>query len=231
MDVFEQGMFYTNDTDSYYNFILTGKRRAKKRAKREESQRQAQQREAEATENARLSEEGAKYNMTASEFRDFEKKVKEIQDLYPSVNDYDILKQYVKELGDTLNDYRTKNSQTKLASERKLYSALINIVKDLLDVKKELLKDLEPKPAVRPRPPVQAPIDDVVPPIPRPLPPIPIPLPSIPRPLPSEPVQQQPAQQEPEAEVSKKGLDRNKLLLYGGIGVVGLLVMYKLFKK
>lgn len=234
MDVYEQGMFYANDTDSYYNFILTGKNRARKRRKREEAQRQAEQREIEATENARLSEEGAKYNMSVSEFREFEKKVKEIQDLYPSVNDYEILKQYVKELGDLQKEYRTKNTQTRIPSERKQFSALLNVIADLLAVKTELLKDLTPVPAVRPRQIGGQTIDNVVEPIPRPMSQVPVssPVPILPT-LPSSTGQSMPPQTEAvvvERE-PKQGLDRNKLLIFGGIGVVGILVLYKLFKK
>jgi hypothetical protein len=233
MDVYEQGMFYANDTDSYYNFILTGKHRAERRRREEEARRQAEQREREATENARLTEEGAKYNMSASEFREFEKKVKEIQDLYPSVNDYEILKQYVKELGDLQKEYRTKNTQTRIPSERKQFSALLNVIADLLAVKTELLKDLTPVPAIRPRPIGQT-IDNVVEPIPRPNSQVPVsaPVPILPT-LPPTTGQSMPPQTEAvvvERE-PKQGLDRNKLLIFGGIGVVGILVLYKLFKK
>jgi hypothetical protein len=203
MDVYEQGMFYTNDTDSYYNFFSKEKREFLKKKLNEK----------------RIEEIGVKYGMNQSEAKEFDIKAREIRRLYPSVNDIEVLNQYIKELSDLQKEYRTKSIQTKIPSERKMFSALIEVIVELITVQKNLIVDLspEPEPAVRPRP-ISAPLPiSELPPVPSPVgfrPPLPLSAPT----------------GMPETE-DKKGFDKNKLLIFGGIGVVGILVLYKLFKK
>jgi hypothetical protein len=158
--------------------------------------------------------------MSVREYKDYVKKEDQIEGMYPVSNDAETIKFYITELKKLQEDYRKKTRETKNAKDRRQFSALLSFVTAFITEKEADLKDIEKKGKLP---------EEEVPPTP-PTPPAP-PVPPTPAAPPTGGGTIGGSEESDESLADdKKGINKN-LLIYGGLGLVGLLLVVKLLRK